>query len=102
VVAERTVVQRFEALERANVVRSWRAQVKRDVKAGRRSVVELLLEPPELLETMHVFDLLLAVPKHGRTKVNKLLLRARISPSKTVGGLTGRQRMELVIALGGR
>ena len=40
--------------------------------------------------------MLLAVPKYGRVKVNKILQQCRISPSKTIGGLSERQRTELV------
>ena len=43
--------------------------------------------------------MLLAVPKYGRVKVNKVLLQCRISPSKTIGGLSQRQRTELVSML---
>jgi hypothetical protein len=93
---ERSLVQRMEALQRANNVRSRRAQLKRDLKAGRQPIHELLLEPPEYLLTAKVFDLLLAVPKYGRVKVNKILSQCRISPSKTLGGLSERQRDELV------
>src|SRR5436305_1311001 len=93
---ERSLVQRMEALQRANDVRSRRAQLKRDLKAGRQPIHELLLKPPEFLETAKVFDLLLAVPKYGRVKVNKILTQCRISPSKTIGGLSERQRAELV------
>jgi hypothetical protein len=46
-----------------------------------------------------VFDMLLAVPKYGRVKVNKVLVQCRISPSKTIGGLSQRQRTELVSML---
>ncbi len=93
---ERSLVQRMEALQRANDIRSRRAQLKRDLKAGRQPIHELLLDPPEYLETAKVFDLLLAVPKYGRVKVNKILSTCRISPSKTIGGLSERQRTELV------
>ena len=93
---ERSLVQRMAALQRANDVRSRRAQLKRDLKAGRQPIHELLLEPPEYLLTAKVFDLLLAVPKYGRVKVNKILSQCRISPSKTLGGLSERQRGELV------
>ena len=89
---ERSLVQRMEALQRANDIRSRRAQLKRDLKAGRQPIDELLLEPPDYLETAKVFDLLLAVPKYGRVKVNKILAQCKISPSKTVGGLSERQR----------
>jgi hypothetical protein len=93
---ERSYMQRMEALQRANHIRSRRAQLKRDLKAGRHPIDELLLGPPEYLETAKVFDLLLAVPKYGRVKVNKILTQCKISPSKTVGGLSERQRRELV------
>jgi S13-like protein len=93
---ERSLAQRMEALRRANDIRTRRARLKRDLKAGRESIHGLLLDPPEYLETAKVFDLLLAVPKYGRVKVNRILTQCRISPSKTVGGLSERQRNELV------
>jgi hypothetical protein len=96
---ERSLVQRMEALQRANEIRTRRAQLKRDLKAGRHSIHDLLLEPPEFVETAKVFDMLLAVPKYGRVKVNKVLQQCRISPSKTIGGLSQRQRTELVSML---
>ena len=86
----------MDALQRANDVRTRRAQLKRDLKAGRIQIHGLLLGPPEYLQTAKVFDLLLAVPKYGRVKVNRILTTCRISPSKTIGGLSERQRNELV------
>jgi S13-like H2TH domain len=96
---ERSLNQRMEALARANEVRSARARLKRDLKAGRCAIDALLLAPPEYLETAKVFDMLLAVPKYGRVKVNKMLLGCRISSSKTIGGLSERQRAELIALL---
>ena len=93
---ERSLHQRMEALKRANDIRTRRASLKRDLKAGRVHIHTLLMDPPEYLETAKVFDLLLAVPKYGRVKVNRILTQCRISPSKTVGGLSERQRGELV------
>jgi S13-like H2TH domain len=92
-------VQRMDALQRANQIRTARAQLKKDLKAGRRSIHELLQSPPEYLETAKVFDMLVAVPKYGRVKANKVLTQCRISPSKTIGGLSERQRTELVASL---
>jgi S13-like H2TH domain len=63
------------------------------------SIHQLLLKPPAYLETAKVFDMLLAVPKYGRVKANKVLVQCRISPSKTIGGLSERQRTELVSML---
>ena len=89
----------MDALQRANVIRTRRAQLKKDLKAGRVSIHTLLNEPPEYVETAKVFDMLLAVPKYGRVKANKVLQQCRISPSKTIGGLSERQRSELVSML---
>ena len=93
---ERSLAQRMEALQRANEIRSHRAQLKRDLKSGRTSIVKLLDAPPEYLLTAKVFDMIVAVPKFGRVKANRVLQQCRISPSKTIGGLTDRQRVELV------
>lgn len=98
-VPERTIVQRMEALGRANEIRTDRAQLKRDLKAGRAKIHDVLLAPPEWLETAKVFDILLATPKYGRVKVNKILVQCRMSPSKTIGGMSQRQRTELVSML---
>lgn len=87
------------ALARANEIRSRRAQLKRDLKAGRASIEALLLDPPEYIETAKVFDILLTIPKYGRVKVSKLLSHCRIAPSKTIGGLSERQRRELISLL---
>lgn len=96
---ERSLVQRMQALQRANEIRTKRASLKRDLKAGRASIHFLLMEPPEYLETAKVFDILIAVPKYGRVKVNKVLQVCRISPSKTIGGMSERQRAELISML---
>ncbi len=92
---ERSPDQRIDALNRANEVRTRRAQLKRDLKAGRVSIGTLLLDPPSWLETAKVLDMLLALPKIGRVKATKTLDSCRVSPSKTFGGLIDRQRAEL-------
>src|SRR2546423_12945094 len=93
---ERSLTQRMEALRRANEIRTRRASLKRDLKAGRTQIHGLLLDPPEYLQTAKVFDLLLAVPKYGRAEVNRILTQGRLSPSQTIEGLSERQRGELV------
>lgn len=93
---ERSHDQRMAALKRANGIRSARARLKRDLKAGRASIHDLLHSPPEFVLTAKVFDLLLAVPKYGRVKANRVLQQCRVSPAKTVGGLSERQRRELI------
>jgi hypothetical protein len=86
----------MRALQKANEIRSQRAQLKRDLKAGKKKIETLLLDPPEYVLSAKTFDMLLAVPKLGRVKANRILSQCRISPSKTIGGLSQRQRAELV------
>ena len=52
--------------------------------------------PADYLAKAEVLDLLVAVPKIGPVKANRLLAIARISPSKTVGDLSERQRIHLI------
>lgn len=93
---DRSLVQRMDALEVANDVRTRRARLKKDLRAGRTTIQDVLLEPPEWCATAKLMDVLLATPKYGRVKVNKLLRTVGVSPSKTVGGLSQRQRTEIV------
>lgn len=98
----RSIQQRMDALATANDRRTRRAELKRDMKAGRKSASAILASPPEWAEQMKVIDLLMAVPKWGRVKVNHALRFCQVSPSKTVGGISQRQRQELLRWLHGR
>lgn len=98
-VPERSLAQRRLALDSANHIRSYRAGLKTRVKAGETRAVDVLRDPAPEVETMRVYALVLAVPKVGRVKADRILRRHAVSPSKTVGGLTVRQRDELVTAL---
>src|SRR6266446_1737082 len=88
--------QRMEALKRANDIRVRRAKLKKDLKDGRVKIEKILGNPPEYVSTAKVFDMLLAVPKFGRVKAARFRNQCRISQSKTVGGLSERQRAELI------
>jgi hypothetical protein len=92
----RSLDQRMEALTRANEIRVARAQLKRDLKQRRVRIEQVIADPPEYVLTAKVYDMLVAVPRLGRVKVGRLLTQCRISQSKTVGGLSERQRAELL------
>lgn len=104
----RSPEQRAAALVKANRVRVARARLKRRIKADPSyrvletalagDTTALGLEADELA-TMKVYELLIAAPALGRVKVNRVLRRSTTSPSKTVGGLTWRQREELTTEL---
>ena len=86
----------MEALKRANDIRVRRAQLKKDLKTGSANIDDVLRNPPEYVSTAKVFDILMAEPKFGRVKAARFLNQCRISQSKTVGGLSERQRTELI------
>jgi hypothetical protein len=104
---ERSIQQRMDALGRANRIRTRRAEVKRDLAddSSWSKLVELILhgapagDDPADFATMRVYEALLAARLIGRVKATRLLNRNRISPTKTLGGLTSRQRHELAVAL---
>ena len=98
-VPKKTAEQRSEALARANEVRSARKHLKEQLKQREADLAALVADYPSFLATARISDLLLALPGYGPGKAGKLLSACRISPSKTVAGLTARQRRELVEAL---
>jgi hypothetical protein len=97
---DRSLDQRRAALEVANRTRLYRSKLKADLAAGARQDVDALIVANDpLLRTMHVEDLLRAVPGLGEIKVEQLLRRGGISTSKTIAGLNARQRGFLLVEL---
>jgi S13-like protein len=84
------------ALRQANDVRSARAKLKVELRAGKIRFEEILADSPDYLASAEVVDLLVAVPKIGPVKAARLLNTARVSQSKTIGGLSDRQRTSLI------
>lgn len=92
--------QRLDALERAQIVRRHRRDLKRDLGDGRIRLADVLLEPvADLDRSMKIIDALVALPKIGRIKALKALERAHVSPAKTLGGMTADQRRRLLARL---
>jgi hypothetical protein len=92
----RSPEQRLRALAKANEVRVARAQLKRELAAGRVELARLVAEPPACVQTAKLRELLLAVPRIGPVGADRVLARCRIAHAKTIAGLSERQRAELV------
>ena len=88
--------QRLRALAQANEVRTARAKLKKELASGKIELVQILADPPACVRTARIRDLLLAVPKIGSVRAGRILAQCRIAHSKTLGGLTDRQRGELI------
>ena len=98
-IPERSLDQRLEALAHANHVRTLRATLKRDLKRGSVSITSVLRDPPEYLASARVMEVLAALPRCGHVRAACILERCRVSHKKTLGGLSERQRRELIVAL---
>ena len=96
VASTRLLERRMIALRQANQVRGLRAKLKQDLREGTVRLEQILATGADYLASAEVFDLLVAVPKIGPVKAAHLLTIARISPSKTVAGLSARQRTRLI------
>lgn len=85
-----TLDQRMSALERANVIRIARAQIKREIRAGQLTVAEALRD--ERAEGLTIGALIGAQHCWGPTRTAQYLGRHHISPHRRVRSLTERQR----------
>jgi hypothetical protein len=92
----------MDALRHATRIRTQRAVLKREVKGRVKDPASVILNPPEWAEGMKVEALLGSIRSLGEVRVHKLLCGCGVSHSKTIGGLTARQRRVLAEALGGR
>ncbi|HSW79016.1 MAG TPA: integration host factor, actinobacterial type [Candidatus Babeliales bacterium] len=98
----RTQQQRMQALKKANDIRIRRAMLKKGLQAlpnarlRRAAVRAIIVKPPDYVGSMQVCDLLKALPGFGKVKAGRILSQCRISQSKTFGGLSNRQRKELL------
>jgi hypothetical protein len=95
-VPPRSREQRLRALARANEVRFARAQLKRGLAAGTIELAQVLSAPPASTQTAKLRELLLAVPKIGPARAHRALAHCRIAETKTIAGLSDRQRAELI------
>jgi hypothetical protein len=91
--------QHIRALERANLVRLARAELKRTIARGEVDASEVVQECPWETESMTIAELLTSQPRWGRTRVRKFLLPLALSENKRLGTLTSRQRMLLATEL---
>jgi hypothetical protein len=91
--------QCMQALARANEVRLARAALKREIRAGRRDVIEIVLDCPWQAESMSLLELLGSQRRWGRARSRKLLSSVGLTEMKRLGSLTQRQRGILVRAL---
>ncbi len=84
--------QRLHALERANRVRSARAQLKRRIAAGELTAAEVILSSRWEVERMPIGELLISQRHWGEGRCGGFLAGLGLHETKTVGSMTTRQR----------
>lgn len=89
-----TTEQRRDNLERAMAVRHARAELRRDLKAGRITLTAALDDPRA--QRLHVRQLLASLPGVAQRRAGEIMFRLDIAPSRRVHGLGPRQRERLI------
>lgn len=91
------------ALEKANVVRSGKAQLRREIQARGREgafvLADMILDPPLVIERSYVWQIVNWAPKVGDARAARMLRSCGIDPWRRLGKLTPRQADALAVAL---
>src|SRR3954451_9701018 len=96
-----TAPQHMRALSQANRVRLARAELKRAIADGSKTVAEVVTNCPWEAASMSIGDLLMSQYRWGKTRCRRFLAPIPMSENKTVGSLTERQRREIATRLTG-
>jgi hypothetical protein len=91
--------QPMHALERANRVRAYRADLKRRVADGEVEAAEIVLICPREAAGMTITELLLAQRRWGGVRCRRFLRSVALREDKTVGSMTERQRRSVAVLL---
>lgn len=96
------VAQRDAALLRANRVRKYRGDLKRELKAGDVSLEFVLFEAdPADVDGMQIFDVLAALPRWGETRADRVMRRMKLGSRMKLAGLSRPRREELAARVAG-
>jgi guanylate kinase len=89
---------RRRALELSKESRQVRAKYKGLINSGELSIIDFLsmAESNSILGKMRVKDLLESVPGYGKVRVENLMRKSEISPTRRVQGLGKKQRSSLI------
>jgi hypothetical protein len=87
--------QQLRALERANYIRTARAELKGQLRTGEVKAAEAIMLNSRDTDTMTVNDVLSSQRGWGPSRSKKLLRSVSLSERKTLGSLTPRQRLTL-------
>ena len=95
---EMSIEDRRRALQLSKESRQIRAQYKSKISSGELSFAQFLTiaDSEPTLQKMRVKDLLESIPGYGKVRVENLMRKSEISPTRRVRGLGKKQRMALL------
>ena len=91
--------QRLRALRLANLMRSQRARLKRQLARGELGVPQVIEHSPPEVQGMALGELLASQRQWGSEHSRRLLQRVGVQEQRRLGQLTERQRRLLIAAL---
>jgi hypothetical protein len=97
-----TPEQREQALKKAAEARKKRAEVKGELKSGKRTLAELLrrADNDDTLGKMKVSTVLESLPGVGKVRAQKIMEELDISATRRLRGLGSKQREQLLDRFG--
>jgi len=92
-----TEEQRKQALEKAAEARKKRAELKGELKSGKRTLVDVLSKQgDDTVGKMKVSNVLESLPGVGKVRARKIMEKLDISASRRIRGLGAKQRESLL------
>ena len=88
--------QRRQALAKAAEARKKRAELKGELKSGKRSLQDILQGDDNTVGKMKVSTILESLPGVGKVRARKLMEKLDISATRRVRGLGAKQRSALL------
>ena len=96
-----TLEEKKQALKKAQQVRSQRAKIRQDLKAGRTGIREVLEQmDTDVVAKMRVAYLLESLPRIGKVRTRKIMNEIGIDETRRVQGLGSRQKQALIERFG--
>lgn len=96
-----TLEEKRQALKKAQLMRSKRAEIRQELKKGNMTLMDVLSKSDdEVIGRMRVAYLLQSLPKIGKVRTRKIMEDIGINESRRVQGLGSRQKQALIERFG--
>ncbi|HHU51682.1 MAG TPA: integration host factor [Firmicutes bacterium] len=96
-----SIEEKRMALKKAQRVRSERAKIRQELKAGKKSIRDILEKvDDDVIAKMRVAYLLESLPRIGKVRTRKIMNEIGIDETRRIQGLGVRQKQALIQRLG--